>query len=282
MRIHVRIHRKGGGNEGGEQVTRVEPPDYIKPFYEDILQIGSNLSRDPREQFPYSTVVPYSPQTEAALSGIQERALSGSPLVEAAKAQQQQTIEGAYLDPVNNPAYQAVVDSVSSDVIPAAYTSYASGGQFFGSPVESEAVARGLSRGLAPFSFQHYGQERAFQEGAAQASPALGQTDYQDLQALLGVGAAREEQSGRELNEAIQRFNFEQEEPRIRLGDYAGLVFGTPVQFNTSAQATAQGGSPLAGALGGALSGAAGGAALGPYGALGGAILGGVAGGLSA
>lgn len=277
MKIFVRIHRGGGG--GGETVQRVEPPKYVRPYYEDILDIGQELSRQPREQFPFSTVVPYSPETEAALTGITERALSGSPLTQAAQQQQLATIGGQYLDPMTNPAYQAVQESVAADIIPEAYTSYASGGQFFGSPVETEAVSRGLARGLAPFAFGDYGRERGLQQQASQFAPTLAETDYRDLQALAGVGAAREDLAGRELDEAIQRFQFPQEEQRIRLGDYAGLVFGTPVAFNQTGQQRAQRGNPIFGALGGGLGGAALGSQLLPgAGTLAGALLGGVGG----
>lgn len=281
LRVYVKLHRKGGG-AGGETVSRVEPPEVVQPYYQDLLRRAEAQSYDPREQFPYSTVVPFAPETEAALSGITERALAGSPLVNAAQAQQQATIGGAYLDPYTNPAYQGVIDAVTADILPQSYRSFAGGGQFYGSPVESEAVARGLSRGLAPFAFGSYGQERALQEAAAGRAPGLAQADYGDLQALLGVGAAREGMAGQQLGEAISRFQYPQEEPRIRLGEYANLLFGATPQFDTRQQQMAQGGSPLAGALGGALSGAAGGAALGPWGALAGAVLGGVGGGLSA
>jgi hypothetical protein len=276
-RVYVKLHR--GGDAGGEQVSRVEPPEFVRPYYEDILRRGEDLSLDPREQFPYSTVVPYSPETEAALAGITERALGGSPLVNAAQAQQLGTIEGAYLDPFANPAYQSVIDAVTADVLPSAYRSYAGGGQHWGSPVESEAVARGLSRGLAPFAFGHYGQERGLQQAAAAGAPALAETDYRDLEALLGVGGAREQDAQRRLQEAIDRFHYPQEEPRIRLGEYANLIFGATPQFDARQQQIAQGGSPAAGALGGALSGAAAGTAIAPgWGTLAGAALGGVGG----
>ena len=273
----------GGDKKGGTVTTETQVPDYLRPFYNDVLRVGQNVSRQPREYFPNSTVVPFSPETEAALAGTTARALGGSPLTNTAQQQQLATIQGGYLDPRSNPAYQSVVDSVTADVLPEAYKSYASGGQFFGSPVETEAVAKGLSRGLAPYTFDQYNRERALQQTSALSSPALAATDYQDLNALLGVGGTREDLNRAYLQEAIDRFNFAQEEPRTRLGEYANLVFGAPVGFNQTTQQTAKGGSVLGGAAGGALSGAATGTMIYPgWGTLIGAVLGGVGGAASA
>jgi hypothetical protein len=77
---------------------------------------------------------------------------------------------------------------------------------------------------------------------AAQAAPAMAATDYADIQKLLTAGQAQEQYSSAELQDAINRFNFEQNLPQQKLSQFANLFSSVPQGGKTVTQATPQGG----------------------------------------
>jgi hypothetical protein len=84
--------------------------------------------------------------------------------------------------------------------------------------------------------------ERARQMAAAQAAPAMAATDYADIQKLLTTGQAQEQYSSAELQDAINRFNFEQNLPQAKLSQFANLFSSVPQGGQTVTQATPSGG----------------------------------------
>ena len=80
----------------------------------------------------------------------------------------------------------------------------------------------------------------ARQYQAATAAPGMAELDYADIDKLLKVGTAREGQSAAELKDAMDRFNFEQNLPYMKLNQFANLFTGVPQGSQTTA--TQQGG----------------------------------------
>jgi hypothetical protein len=66
--------------------------------------------------------------------------------------------------------------------------------------------------------------------------------DYSDIQRLLSTGQAQEQYSSAELQDAINRFNFEQNLPQAKLSQFANLFSSVPQGGKTVTQATPQGG----------------------------------------
>jgi hypothetical protein len=111
------------------------------------------------------------------------------------------------------------------------------------------------------------------QMSAAQLAPQFADLDYQGAERLAAVGGAREQQAQAELQDSVNRYNFDQNVDAQKLRDYMALIGGGTVGSN-SIQPVFR--NPLASGLGGAL----GGAQLGSYfgnpmlGAIGGGLLG--------
>lgn len=186
--------------------------------------------------FPGATYVPFSPESEAALSGMTGRALAGSPVNRAAQGQVGGTLAGDYLAP-GNPYIQNVTDAVTSAVRPQVDSAFARGGRY-GSGLHAEALGRGITEGVAPYLFSAYESERGRQLGAAQLAPELAAQDYYDLSQLGQVGARREGLSEAQLADAIARYNYEQNRPAQALAQYAAFI-GSPIagmQTTTGAQ----------------------------------------------
>lgn len=242
---------KGGGGGGSQTVnTQVQPPSYAMPF----LQYGLDEARAQYDNnapnyYPAQTVVGFSPESEMSLDMMRDRALDPNSMTAQTANVVQQNLMGT--NPLMSAAFQPVVNEVQSQ--------FAKAGRY-GSGANQQALAAAL----APAALQ------AQQTAIAQAP----QIQNQDLSQLAGVGAAREGQAQAELQDQVNRFNFEQNIEQQKLKDYLALVGGgtigsntiQPVQRNTAASA-------LGGALGGAQLGAA--AGFNPMlGAVGGGLLG--------
>jgi hypothetical protein len=148
-------------------------------------------------------------------------------------------------------AFKPVVDQVTSQ--------FAKAGRY-GSGANQEALAAGL----APAAL-------SAQQAAISQAP---QMQNLDLQQLAQVGAAREQQGQAELEDSINRFNFEQNIDAQKLNNLMSLVGGGTVGSQSSQPVFR---NPLASGLGGAMSGAQLGSMAGfnpMYGAIGGGLLG--------
>ena len=86
----------GGSSSPSKTTQTTEPPAFIKPFLQTGAQRADALFQQGGPQFfPDSTVVPFSPQTQQALQLTQQRALNGSPVVDAAQNYAQRTLNTA-------------------------------------------------------------------------------------------------------------------------------------------------------------------------------------------
>ena len=89
-----------------------------------------------------------------------------------------------------------------------------------------ENLGQSLSDLSGKMAYQNYGDERSRQLAAAAAAPNMANADYTDIGQLERIGQTREGMAGAELQDQIQRFNFDQAEPRDRLAQYMAMVGG--------------------------------------------------------
>lgn len=240
----------GGGQQTSTTTTSIDPT--IKPYVTYGLEEGKRLYESGTPSFfPGQTYVSPSQATQSALQMAKERAISGSPLVRAAQQEQLATIEGRGVNPflegalagVNRQAREQFTEGVQG------LQSKASSMGRYGSAAQAEQEARAqdiFARALAEQGGQlAYGSaeaERARQVAAGQAAPAMSAADYADIQKLLTAGQAEEQYSSAALQDAINRFNFEQNLPQAKLSQFANLFSSVPQGGQTVTQATPQGG----------------------------------------
>ena len=246
---------KGGGSTR-TITSSTAAPAYAQPFLEYGLSEAQRLYESPTPQYyPESTVVGFSPESEMALGGMRQQAVSGSPFIPATQQVVMQNLMG--INPLQSAAFRPVVEQIESQAAQAGR---------YGSGYQQAAVAQAL----APYAYQA-------QQAAIQQAPAAREFGFADLGRLSEIGAIREAQAGAELAADIERFQFEQARPSAKLADYMAMIQGGTVGSETI---TPQFRNPAAGALGGGLAGAQLGQAFGatgmgvaPY-AIGGGLLG--------
>jgi hypothetical protein len=221
---------KGGGST--RTVTQsTGAPAYAQPYLEFGLSEAKRLYGDQPQYYPGQTTVGFSPDTEMALSGLRQSAITGSPFIKATQDVVMQNLMGT--NPLQSAAMRPVLEQMEGRV---------SQSGRYGSGYGDAAIAQAL----APMAYQA-------QQAAIAQAPAARQFGFSDLETLAGVGAAREAQSAAELAADIERFNFEQQQPLSSLANYMAGVQGGTIGGQTVEPVYRQPAlSALSGAMGGA------------------------------
>lgn len=272
----------GGGSSAPATTTTIsksEPPAFVQPWSEQLMQRGAAMSNTPYTPYTGQKIADQAPETQIGLDLTAQRAMNGSPLMQATQQNQLDTVNGAYMSPDSNPYLRANVDRALGDVQTRVNSQFNNAN--YGSTAHQETLARAMGEQANALYGANYSQERLAQQRAAMFAPQLAQQDYADAQALLGVGDARRALEQETLNQQLADWTEAQQDPYRKLdtlastiatasGGYANSASSAPNPYQTS---------PVAGMIGGGLAGyglgqAAGG--YGMYGAAGGALLGGL------
>jgi len=240
----------GGGQQESKTTTSIDPA--IKPYVTYGLEEAKRLYESPNPSFfPGQTYVSPSEQTQQALQMAQERAMAGSPLTGAAQAETLATIQGRGVNPFLAGALEQTNRLAGEQFnrnIQNLQSSAASAGRYGSSAMGQQAgtaqdiFARALAEQGGQLAYNSAEAERARQMAAVGAAPQMAQADYADIQRLLSVGGAREAQSAAQLQDAMNRFNFEQNLPQMKLSQYANLYSTAPQGSTTTQTATPTGG----------------------------------------
>jgi multimeric flavodoxin WrbA len=217
----------GSSSPAGVTQTTVNRDPWAgqQPFLERGFQEAERQLETPQEFFPGSTVVPFAPQTEAALQGSEALAAGGSPEIDAARGQNLATIQGGYLS-AGNPYFGNMMDRIERQVRPRVDSMFARAGRSGGSAGHAEAMSRALADAGSALAFQNYGNERGRQMQAMQQAPGMYMSAFAPAEQMRQVGQAREGQAGAQLQEQIARHQFGQTNARDQLRDYMALIGG--------------------------------------------------------
>ena len=90
------------------------------------------------------------------------------------------------------------------------------------------ALLGGLGGSLSNLAYQSSEAEAQRQAAAIASAPALAQADYTDIQALLKAGQGGEEYQKAALQDAMNRYNYEQQLPQQKLQQFANLFTSVP------------------------------------------------------
>ena len=220
----------GGGNKTEYVTTQSSAgaPAYAQPFLEFGLQQAKDVYQSEKPSyFPGQGFVDFSPQTEQALRSTETRALAGSPLQQAGVNQALSTVQGDYLGAAN-PYRDQAIQSAMEPVISSVNSAFSGGGRF-NSGLFADALAKRAAEAAGNIAYTDYGRERALQQQMIGQAPTLAASDYADIGQLMNVGAAREQMAQNQLNDQINRFNFEQNLPATKLQQYMANVAGGTV-----------------------------------------------------
>lgn len=227
----------GGSQQTGTQTVTNQIDPMLKPYVEFGLNEAKRLYQTPTPYAPFQTYISPSGTTTSALSGIEQRAMTGNPLTGQAQAQLGKTISGDYLsgNPFFTGAFQGATRDISNQFgqnimdIRSKMSSagrYGSGAQTAIEGRAADSLANALADIGGRLAYQNYADERTRQQAATMAAPEMAATDYNDLSKLLGVGTTREGYEQAALADQIARYQYDM--PETRLGTFLTGVYGAP------------------------------------------------------
>lgn len=234
----------GGGGGGSTTTTGIDP--ILKPSVQFGLSEAERLYRGEGPQFfQGQTYVSPSEATQQALQMAKMRAVSGSPLVQAAQQQQLATIQNQgvnpYLPDALAAAYAPTV-SAAQEATRGLQSNASRAGRYGSGAMEqlaerqSEGLGRGLGQSLANLAYQSTESQAQRAQQAAQLAPQIAQSDYADIQALLKAGQGTEQYQQAQLQDEINRYNYEQNLPQMKLREFANLFTSVPGGTTTTTQ----------------------------------------------
>lgn len=288
----------GGGGGTPDQTTTIsktEPPEYVKPYSQSLMNQAAQVASRPYEQYSGQRIAQLDPYQIAGFEGTAQRAMTGSPVMNAAQGMAQSTLNGDYMSPNSNPWLKASFDQSAAGMADAYArgTAATTNAQFnnmgaFGGSAHQEmtktnnaAFADSLGKLANDMYGANYQMERGNQMDAASMADGMAQSDYRDAQALIGVGDAYRGYTQDLLNQGYQDWQDQYNYPLTQLdilGNAINIASGG-AGTNTSSAPSAYQASPYATAIGGGLAGygmanAMGYGSYAPYAAAGGAALG--------
>ena len=242
----------GGGGGGGSSTTSTGIDESIKPYVTYGLEEAKRLYEAPGAKFfQGKTYVSPSAATSEAIKLAAERARAGSPLTEAAQAETLGIIKGRGVNPflegalagTNRQATEAYTRGVQG------LQSKASSMGRYGSNAMGQQVGqaqdifgRNLAETSGQLAYQSAEAERNRQMAAVANAPAMAQADYADIDKLLKAGQAGESYDQKALQDAINRWNFEQTAPERKLAQFTNLFTSVPAGGTSTTTTQQQGG----------------------------------------
>ena len=224
--------------------TTTAPPEYIAEQLKFGLGEARNLYNQPAPGFfPGQTYAEFTPQQEQALQMTEQRALAGSPLTREAQTQLGRTLRGEflganqYLDPMVEAATRGARQRFAETVMPSVQSSLGRSGRY-GSNAATQQLFTNAQRTLAQqladteanIRGQAYGAERQLMNAAIGQAPALAAQDYAELARLGSVGEQRQAMNQQAINEAMQRYQYENTIDQQRLDQFLVRVTGISPQ----------------------------------------------------
>jgi hypothetical protein len=233
----------GTTQQTGTQTATQSIDPMLKPYVEFGLGEARRLYENPTPFAPFQTYVDPSSATTSALSGIQQRAITGNPLLGQAQSQIGKTIAGDYLsgNPFFTGAFQGATRDISNQFgqnimdIRSKLSSagrYGSGAQTNLEGRATEGLATALSDIGGKLAYQNYGDERTRQMAATMAAPEMAMADYSDLTKLLGAGQLGEQYDQARIADELARYQYAS--PESRLGTFLSGVYQAPAGSQTS------------------------------------------------
>ena len=238
----------GGGGGGSTTTSGID--ESIKPYVTYGLEEAKRQYEAPGAAFfPGQTYVSPSEATQTALQAAQTRAMSGSPIQQAAQQEYLSTVQGRGVNPflegalsgVNRQATEAYtrgVQGIQSNAASAGRYGSNAMGQQVGQA--QDIFGRNLAEQAGQLAYGSAEAERNRQMQAVANAPAYAQADYMDIQKLLTAGQGQESYQQKALQDAINRYNYEQTLPQQKLQQFTNLFTSVPAGGTSST--TQQGG----------------------------------------
>ena len=180
--------------------------------------------------FPQSTVAGFSPEQQQAQQLGAARATGGNQTMDMAEGYNQDVLSGKYLEDPND---GMMFNNIMQKVMPRVNSTFSGAGRY-GSNLNMDTAARGLTEAYAPYATQIRQYGLGQMDAAANRAPSFAANDFTDINALNTIGQQKQEMGQNERTDAVNRFNYYQDLPSNKLAQYSGFIGGNYGGTNTS------------------------------------------------
>ena len=217
---------KGGG--GGTSTTSTNLPAWLLPYAEQFIQAYQAQAMpggvvQPRPAGLDQRVAPFTPEQQSAMAGIGYLTPDYQTVANLGPMQAGMGLSGMYLDPASNPWLSKTYEAAAKDVTGTLRGAALRGGAF-GSSGAMQTEGRALDELATKIYGGAYEQERQRQMQTMGLLPATLQAGYYPQQALMGVGAQKQEQAQTELDTGYMNAVAATEWPFNILSGYGGAL----------------------------------------------------------
>lgn len=216
-----------GGSSGSsttKQTTKSEPWGPQMPYLKYGMDEATRLYQQEGPQYySGSTVAPFSPAQQQAQALGTARATNGNASMKQAEAYNSDVMSGKYLN--SNPYNDQVFQNIQSHVLPSVNSQFMQSGRY-GSDSHAGTMTTDLTNAYAPYASQQYQQGLDRMGQAAAMAPTYAANDWTDINALSNIGGQQQQLGQQELNDAVARWQYYQQLPYDKLGQYQNNIGG--------------------------------------------------------
>lgn len=245
--------------------TTSAPLPWLEPYMQDAMARAQQVANTPYQQSPGTYTGP-NDYLQAGWQATANRALQGSPTMNAANQTLQNTLSGGFLN--GNPYLDQQVQAAQGDLVNAwnqvskpqwdmamqGSGSFGNTGVAQSAGFGADSLQRNLGRVANDMRFNAYNTERGYQQNALGMAPTYAQQDYNDANALLQVGAQAQGFDQAQQNQNQQWFQDARQYPQQQLNSYLAALGLNPGGTTTQTQPDPSTASQV---VGGALTGSA-------------------------
>jgi hypothetical protein len=202
---------------------------------QDVAARGMQIANTPYQQSPGTYTGP-NDYLQAGWQATANRAMQGSPTMDAANQTLQKTLNGGFLN--GNPYLDQQVSAAQGDLVkswnqvakPQWDMAMRNSGSFGNTGVAQSAafgadtLQQNLGRVANDMRFNAYNTERGYQQNALGMAPTYAQQDYNDANALLQVGGQAQAFDQAQQNQNQQWFQEAQQYPAQQLNQYLAAL----------------------------------------------------------
>lgn len=245
-----------GGTSYQNQQSSSGPPAFIQPYLQKgIGQLDAYYNAHPTAPQYYSgeTVAPLSGVTQQAVSAAQNQ-YQNNPTLTAANNQLTGTLNGDYLDPSSNPAYQGAVQAAVQpltqqflDQTMPQITSQFAGAGGTGSGIQRQlandattAYSTGVNNAAYTAANNFYNNARTNQIQAAGLTPGINTAGLQNISGLGAAGSTIDQQRQAQDTSNQAAYNYNSNAQPNYISQYLSMINGgyPGGETSTTGQAT--------------------------------------------
>jgi hypothetical protein len=213
----------GSETKQAQSVSTSEPWKEQKPHITFGMDQARNIYNKPGPAyFPGSTVAGFSPnQVSAQERGI-ARSTQGNAGMGFAQGYNNDVLQGKYLEDPND---GMMFNNIRQKVLPGIASQFSGAGRY-GSNQHQDTGIRSLTEAYAPYASQMRQYGLGQMDAAANRAPQFAANDYADIQAQADIGGQQQGMAQNELQDAMNRYNYNKDLDANKLAQYMGFIGG--------------------------------------------------------